>query len=117
MKRIANNSLSRVIRLSIATFVFVCTVEALYWPLIMKPGIQLSWWQNHWLANTGFWVGLPSCALVMLWNPFSGVFSDMFGCLSAAAWAFIIFWIAGKLPLLRPKKHCIHVSSKSTNVA
>ena len=48
-----------VLSLLAAAFVLACTVQALYWPLLPKPGLVLDWWQVEWLAKLGYLLGFP----------------------------------------------------------
>lgn len=76
-----------------ACFVCVCSIEALYWPLVMKPGTELDWWQVRWLAKAGYFVGFPvtgaAFAIGMLHLP--RILTHVAGLLIAAAWAIIVF--------------------------
>jgi hypothetical protein len=76
-----------LVRLVISAFVLLCTIEALYWPILMKPGTQLGWWQVHWLAQIGFYVGFIPCGIAL----FSG--SPVVALLSSAAFALFVFWL------------------------
>jgi hypothetical protein len=55
------------VRFLIAAFVLLCTIQALYWPLLMKPGTELAWWQIGWMAKAGYVLGAPVMALA-LWS-------------------------------------------------
>ena len=69
-----------------AVFVLVCTIQALYWPLIMKPGTILDWWQVKWLAQLGYFIGIPVMILTKWFNaPILWVGSIL--------WALIIYCI------------------------
>jgi hypothetical protein len=46
-----------LIRLAIAGLTFYVMIQALFWPLINKPGTELEWWQNHLAARIGLYVG------------------------------------------------------------
>jgi hypothetical protein len=50
---------SKATRAALAAFVFLCTVQALYWPIIMKPGTPIGWWQLEPLATLGLYLGAP----------------------------------------------------------
>jgi len=89
------STFSRLARGVVAAFVFVCTVEALYWPLLPKPGTPLEWWQVHWLATIGEYVGLPvmgaAFALGHLRLP-QYAYSALFP-LCALIWAWFVYLI------------------------
>ena len=71
----------------VAVFVLLCTIQALYWPIIMKPGTHLYWWQVKWLSDIGIWLGLPVLASTL----FVGGRVLLF---VTAVWSAIIFFIA-----------------------
>src|SRR5947209_1397678 len=78
-----------LVRSLIAVFVLLCTLEALYWPLLMKPGTQLHWWQVHWLAKLGYYLGFIPCIIAV----FSG--SPILALTSAIVFAVFVFWLLG----------------------
>ena len=53
----------------------------------MKPGIELAWWQVHWMAAVGFWVGLP----VMILAKWLG---GSYLLIAAVVWSSFIFWLS-----------------------
>lgn len=68
--------------------------QALFWPLIMKPGTQLEWWQNLYVAKVGQYVGFP--VWVVLFNsPFEGTTQLVFAWFLITVWAIFIFWLSG----------------------
>jgi hypothetical protein len=83
------------VRATVSLFVLICTIEALHWPLVMKPGIQLAWWQVRWLAMTGDYVGFPvvvaAIAIGMIGLP-SFIFHTVMYSL-AALWTYCIFGV------------------------
>ena len=83
--------MSFLTRLLISAFVLVCTIQALYWPILMKPGTQLDWWQIGWLARLGSWLGYIPLAVAL------GTGSQLAAWVSALVWAFLIFWGLGIL--------------------
>jgi hypothetical protein len=82
-------SIAFLVRSLVSASVLLCTLEALYWPLLMKPGIQLHWWQVHWLAKLGFYVGFIPCGIAA----FSG--SQILALVSAFVFALFVFWLLG----------------------
>ena len=78
----------------IAVFVWYCTVQALYWPIIMKPGTELYWWQNKLAAHIGYYVGLPVWFLAVI-SPFSGLAQMVFVGSATTAWTIGIYFLAG----------------------
>jgi hypothetical protein len=77
-----------------ATAVCFLTLEAIYWPLILKPGTELAFWQIHWAAQLGNWIGLPVVAAILV-SPLSGAWQDVLAIILAAAWAIVAYWIVG----------------------
>jgi len=77
-----------IARVAFSVFVLLCTIQMIYWPLLMKPGTQLDWWQVRWLAQTGYVLGFGPLIL-----------SRWVGghALVAAAfiWAVAIFFLTG----------------------
>ena len=74
-----------LIRLAIAGLTFYVMIQALFWPLINKPGTELEWWQNHLAARIGLYVGFPAW-VVLLHSPFSGK------AYSFLAWVLVVLW-------------------------
>ena len=68
--------------------------QALFWPLIMKPGTPLEWWQNYYAAQIGQYVGLPVW-FVLLEYPFEGKAQLVVAWTLVVAWAGFIFWLSG----------------------
>ena len=87
MKKIA-------IRFVITALVVYCTIEALYWPIIMKPGTELHWWQNKLSAEVGYYVGLPVLVVVAK-SPVSGLSHIAVIWFSVAVWGVIIYYLSG----------------------
>lgn len=80
--------MARVSRIAVSGFVLLCTVQALYWPLLMKPGTELDWWQVHWLAQTGYVLGLPVMVLAVL-------LGGKVQLLIAVLWSACVYWLLG----------------------
>jgi hypothetical protein len=68
--------------------VLFCTVQALYWPLLPKPGTEYGWWQLKPAARAGFVLGAPVFTLVMC-SPIIGAWQEVFGVSLALLWALI----------------------------
>jgi hypothetical protein len=81
-------------RLLIAAAVFFFTVQALYWPLIMKPGTELHWWQLEWAARSGYFIGAPVVGAILI-APFTGPVQDLLAIALALLWSLVIYWILG----------------------
>lgn len=78
------------VRLLITTFVLLCTIQALYWPLLMKPGTELGWWQIGWMAKVGYVLGAPVMGLAV-WV------SGWVLVLAAVLWSLFVYWLSGLL--------------------
>lgn len=78
----------------IAAFVLFCTVQVLYWPMLMKPGTELYWWQSKIAADIGLIVGFPVW-IAVLKSPFSGLANELFMWLCTAVWTTAAYFIAG----------------------
>jgi len=79
---------SILVRVMFAAFVFLCTVEAVYWPVIMIPGTRLEWWQVKWLAQLGCVLGFGPillCRWVGGWVLL----------LVAMIWTLVVFFVTG----------------------
>jgi hypothetical protein len=72
--------------------VFFCTVQALYWPLIPKPGTEYGWWQLKWAAQAGYVLGAPVLALATV-SPFEGAAQNVFVVLLALLWALLLCFL------------------------
>ena len=83
-----------MIALSAAAIVFIASVQALYWPLIPKPGTPISWWQVEWLANLGMYLGAPVMVLVFL-SPLSDLAHQMLAWISALLWSAVVYLLVG----------------------
>ena len=83
------------VRAMVPLFVFICTVEALHWPLVMKPGTELAWWQFRWLAMTGDYVGFPVVVATFAIGRIglSSVIFQMVMYSLAALWTYCIFGV------------------------
>ncbi|HEY6093663.1 MAG TPA: hypothetical protein VIU93_01800 [Gallionellaceae bacterium] len=68
--------------------------EALYWPIIRKPGTPLEWWQNFYLAKTGQYVGFPAW-LVLLNSSLHGTFQVALAWILILGWAAVLYWLIG----------------------
>src|SRR5262245_17910966 len=86
-----------LIRLIAATFIFACTIQPFFWPLLPKPGIQLEWWQVKWMAELGYYVGCGP-VLVALYFDFLGFPSEGVVALywiAAGLWCWLFFLMLG----------------------
>jgi hypothetical protein len=85
------------IRSGVAMFVFVCSIEALHWPLLMKPGTELEWWQVKWLAKTGDWVGFPVMVATLALGdlPLPLTIRSIVFPLCAILWAACVYLLLG----------------------
>jgi hypothetical protein len=84
-----------LIRLAIAGLTFYVMIQALFWPLINKPGTELAWWQNHHAARIGFYVGFP-VSEILFHSPFSGTTANhVFAWVVVVAWTGFIYFLFG----------------------
>jgi len=86
-------------RATVSALVLLCTIEAIYWPLLMKPGTVLGWWQSKALADVGVLVGLPVTVLAK-W--FGG--RVLLG--AALVWSAVVFWLSSLL-VARSRKNSV----------
>ena len=89
-------------RIAIAVFVFVATIETLYWPLLPKPGTPYEWWEVKWLAQAGLYLGFVPLVLtseLSKWD-LPDNFLQPTAWLLALAWALSVYWLVG-LVLIR----------------
>ena len=89
-------------RLIIASFILLCTVQALYWPIIPKPGLELAWWQVEWLAKTGYVLGLP---VLILARRVGGQLL----LVASVAWSVCVFFLSGPVFNWATKKNRVRV--------
>jgi len=75
----------------VGVFVFITTVEAMFWPLKLAPGHHPAWWQIEWLAVLGFFLG---CVPLFLGGLFSigqsPAISFLVFYFFSITWAFLI---------------------------
>lgn len=76
----------------IASFVFLCSVQALYWPLIPKPGTEIHWWQIEALAKLGYVIGAPVVLLVAN-SPLTGTSQVLLGWGLSITWAVAVYYV------------------------
>jgi hypothetical protein len=90
----ANLALKRIIQIAITVLSLLVMVEALFWPIIRKPGTALEWWQNLYLAKIGQYVGFPAW-IVLLKSPFEGTLQLVFAWVLVIAWAAFLYRFTG----------------------
>lgn len=83
-----------IMRLIISGLVLLCTVQALYWPLLPKPGTVLEWWQVGFLAKLGLVVGAP-VLIAIAQSPLSGILQTSLGWGLAFIWAGVVYFVVG----------------------
>jgi len=95
-----------IICLSSSTFVLLCTLQALYWPLLPKPGTVIEWWQVGSLAKVGFFVGAPVLVAITK-SSLSGLPQTLLGWSLAFMWAAVVFFVlrAGASALSQRSHH------------
>ena len=104
-----------VVKTAISAFVFLCTLEALYWPYMMKPGTVLPWWQVEQLAMVGLVVGFPAVAIVLavgLSSPPDFLFPTL-PIATSIAWSASVYWLIGVVVRLRAKKRLTSRNEKA----
>lgn len=74
----------------IALLILAFTIQAIYWPILLKPGTVLDWWQAKWAAKVGYFVGAPAIVAVAA-SPFAGAMSHVYAWTCALAWALVVF--------------------------
>jgi hypothetical protein len=78
--------------------VFVCTLQAMYWPVLNKPGTPLAWWQVSWMAEVGHVVGEPVLALSLVAAfVVRGAYFEFLSWLLAIAWSLGLYWSLRRL--------------------
>lgn len=104
MKRIRGSQMKASIpsytaRTAGAAFVFACTVQAIHWPFLQKPGTTFEWWQVQWMARLGEFVGFPVLGamfpLARLGLPSTS--SSIALHMLAVVWSLCVFWLAGRI--------------------
>lgn len=81
-------------RLIASGLVLICTLQAVYWPLLFKPGTVLEWWQVKFLANVGYYIGAPVVIAISV-SPLSGTVQNMLAWGLACIWACITYFLIG----------------------
>ncbi|PYU51753.1 MAG: hypothetical protein DMG48_08130 [Acidobacteria bacterium] len=83
-----------ILRLTIAGISLFVTIQALYWPLINKPGTELYWWQNYQAARIGLYVGFPIWK-ILFHSPLSGTANIVFAWILIVGWTSFIYFLSG----------------------
>lgn len=86
-----------VVRATASAFVFLCTLQALRWPILNKPGTPIAWWQVHVLAQIGTFLGFGPIALTYGLGKMglSPAVIEWASLASAVAWALLLWWSIG----------------------
>lgn len=92
-----------ITQIAIAVLSLLVMVQALFWPLIMKPGTPLEWWQNFYLAKIGQYVGFPVW-IVLFESPFKGTAQLVFAWILVVAWTAFLYWFSGAAIELSQKR-------------
>jgi len=71
----------------VGAFVLLCTIEALYWPLVVVFGPELAWWQLSPLANFGVVLGFPVVLVALLVDVGEAILWGL-----SIAWSVVIFF-------------------------
>ena len=83
----------RTSTLIVGAAIFFFTLQAVYWPLIMKPGFELHFWQMQWAADIGYRIGIPVVG-VILFSPFTGLTQHLLAIGLAFGWSAAVAWVA-----------------------
>jgi hypothetical protein len=90
----SNNEKTKVTQIAITALSLLVMIEALFWPIIMKPGTPLEWWQNFYLAKIGQYVGFPAW-IVLFKSPFEGTLQLIIAWVLIILWTVILYWLIG----------------------
>ena len=85
--------MKRGLIIAIATVIAFFTLQAIYWPLILKPGTPLHFWQMHWAAEIGYRVGAPAVGVILL-STLTGLPQHMLAIGLTIAWSAALAWVA-----------------------
>jgi Sec-independent protein secretion pathway component TatC len=85
-----------LLNLIFAASVAFVTLQAVYWPLIMKPGTELQFWQMQWAAEIGYRVGAAVVTAVMM-SPLTGLMQDVLAIALSILWAIAVVWVINVL--------------------
>ena len=106
-----------VAKVAISAFVLLCTLEALYWPVITKPGTILPWWKVEWLAMVGLIVGFPVVAIVLavglIWSTPPDFQLPTLTIATSIAWSATVYWLIGAFVRRRIKKRLTSRNEKA----
>jgi hypothetical protein len=80
-------------RIAFCVFVFICSIEALYWPIEMEPGTKLQWWQVHSLAELGYFLGCIPLVCILLASGLVPL--PILPWLFIVCWTLFLFWLSG----------------------
>ena len=87
-----------VVRIVVCGLIFICGIEALYWPLLPKPGTIYAWWQIGALAKAGWYLAFAPLGLTVWLGKFtSSQVTEAVGWVLNVAWALGLFWLTGKI--------------------
>lgn len=90
---------SQFLRIVVASFFFLCTVEAFFWPIVMKPGTHLEWWQIHFSAKIGYVIGFPALTAHFYLNVLGMNLLGPDAIIISFFWAVIIYFLLTKFAM------------------
>ena len=86
--------MGRALSVLVWLVVFICTVQALYWPVIPKPP-SIQWWQVRELAEIGRYIGWPVGVIGLLTQ--SQIAAWLANLVWSSALALLTYKLAKKL--------------------
>lgn len=78
---------NKILRIVICLFIFICIIQAMYYPIIIKPGATVEWWQVQFLAGLGYYLGAP----IFMLSEYLEVQSNN---MELFAWVTLIIWVS-----------------------
>jgi hypothetical protein len=88
------------VRFAICAFIWLCILEAAFWPLMYIPGTRLAWWQLGFLADIGFVLGVPVWIVVIFLGQFvssSEIFLVPTTVVLSVAYLWVVFSLLGRI--------------------
>ena len=87
---------NRTAPIFLALGVFFCILQAVYYPYLTVPNVEIAWWQVGWMAAIGFYAGFPVMLLA------ESVCQEVVVWVAAAIWSALI-WLGLKSKLGRSR--------------
>ena len=82
----------------VSLLVLIVTIQAMYWPLVNKPG-STEWWQIEFLADIGYIVGFPVIAIAYF------IQNSFLSTIVSLVWSSIIGYVFYRVLIFKNHEH------------